>query len=222
MKNMMDWFGKRKEDSVQTGVRKHGLAVLDVVSELGRAIASMADGDAKSTQKSIDRMILSEREADRIEDRLTASISTGELSAQSREDLMRLIRKTDKTADWALQGGIHIQMVVETGVAVPPQMWEALKQMSTELTLGVKLLIKALENMTSNPQETLRTVEAVKDQERIIDQIHFATLKKILMSDMDYKGVMLMKGLVEAIETSADACKSCADTLAVLMTTKKA
>lgn len=220
MKNMMDWFGKRKGDSVQAGMRRHARIVLDVASEVGKSISSMIDGDTSSTLKSIDRMILSEREADRIEDRLCEEITGGELSVLERDDLLRIVRKTDKVADWAMEAGIHIQLVVEMGSSIPPQIWDAMRLMSTELTLAVKMLIRALESM-SNPAELKRSIEAVKDQERIVDQINFANVKKILMSDMDYKSVMLMKGLVEAMEHSADACKSCVDTLSLLMTARK-
>lgn len=221
MKNLLDWFGKRKGNSVQAGMRKHGLAVLDVVSEVNRAITSMSDGDPASTLKGIDRMILSEREADRIEDRLCAEITGGEISVQEREDLLRVVRKTDKVADWATQAGIHIQLSVEIGAVIPEQIWDAMKLMSTELVLAVKMLLKAYENLSVSSAELERSIEAVKDQERIIDQINFASVKKILMSDMECKGIMLMKGLVESLEMSADACKSCADTLSVLMAARK-
>lgn len=221
VKDLLGWFGKRKGGTVQAGLRKHSLAVLDVVSEVGRAIAAMGEGDQAATLKSIDRMILSEREADRIEDRLRADITTGELSTQEREDLLRIVRKTDKIADWATQAGIHIQMGVEIGASVPQHIWESMKLMSTELILAVRMLVKAYENLTSNPSEIGRNVEAVKDQERIIDQINFANVKKVLMTDMDYKSTMLMKGLVDSMEMSADACKSCADTLSVLMSARK-
>lgn len=221
VKDLLDWFGKRKGNAVQAGMRKHALAVLDVVSEIGRAISSMTDGDTQSAMKSIDRMILSEREADRIEDRLCEDITGGELSVQEREDLLRIVRKTDKVADWATEAGIHIQMAVEVGATIPPQAWGSVKMMSTELILEVKMLIKAMENLSASAAEVARSIEAVKDQERIIDQINFATVKKIYMSDMDVRGIMLMKGLVEAIEMSADACKSCADTLSVLMAARR-
>ena len=219
--NMLEWFGKRKGNSVQTGARKHALAVLDVVSEIGRAVNAMAETDVQAALKCIDRMILSEREADRIEDRLCEAITGGEVSVQEREDLLRLVRKMDKVADWAAQAGIYIQMVVETGVTIPAQIWDPMKLMISELILEVKMLIKAIENLGSNNEETARAIEAVKDQERIIDQINFTTTKKILMADMDYKALMLMKGLVEALETSSDACKSCVDSLSILMNARK-
>jgi len=221
IRDLLDWFGRRKGDSVHNGMRKHSLAVLDVISDVGRAVAAMCASDAQTALKCIDRMILSEREADRIEERLCADITGGELSVQEREDLLRIARKTDKVAGWAMEAGIHIQMSIEIGVFVPAEIWDSMKLMSSELVLAAKMLVKAYENIVSNPSETERAIEAVKDQERVIDQIHFANVKKMLMTDMDYKATMLMRGLVESMETSADACKSCAETLSMLMTARR-
>ena len=220
-RQILDWFGKRKEDSMQAGTRKHGLAVLDAVSEVERAVEAMRAGDVQFTLKCIDRMILSEREADKLEDRLSEAAAAGDLSSQAREDLMRLARSTDKVANWATKAGMHMQMIIDCDIKVPPQIWDAAKLMATELTLATKLLIKSYENLTVSPAETLRIATAVREQEKVIDNIYYATIKKILVADMDYRATMLMKGLVESLEESADACKHCAEILTMLLKSRK-
>ena len=220
-RQILDWFSKRKEDSMQEGTRKHGLAVLDAVSEVERAVEAMRAGDVQFTLKCIDRMVLSEREADKLEDRLSEAAAAGDLTAQVREDLIRLARMTDKVANWATKAGIHMQMIIECNVRIPPQIWDAVKLMSAELTLAAKLLIKSYENLAMDVNEALRIAGTVRDQEKVIDQIYYATMKKLLMSDMDYKGTMMMKGLVEALEESADACKHSAEILTMLLKSRK-
>ena len=220
-RQLLDWFSKRKEDSMQEGTRKHGLAVLDAVSEVERAVEAMRAGDIQFTLKCIDRMILSEKEADKLEDRLAEAATAGDLSAQVREDLIRLAKTTDKVANWATKAGIHMQMIIECNIRVPPHVWDAAKLMATELTLAAKLLIKAYENLTVSVSESLRIATAVRDQEKVIDQIYYATVKKLFMSDMDYRGTMLMKGLVESLEESADACKHSAEILTMLLKSRK-
>lgn len=220
IKNMLDWFAKRKGDLVQSGNRSHGLVVLDVVNEVNNAIIAMSVDDKQTALKSLDRLILSEREADRIEDKLTLSVSDGSLSMQEREDLLHFIKKSDKIADWATEAGTYIQMVIDTETEVPQHIWESSKQMSNELILAMRMLIKAIENLGTDKSETQRCVESIKDQERIIDQMHYTISKKILMSDMDYKGLMLMRGVVQALEESSDACKDCAETIMILISAR--
>ena len=220
IKSMLDWFAKRKGDFVQSGNRSHSLVILDVVNENNNAITAMSVGDKQTVLKCLDRMILSEREADRIEDKLSLSISDGSLSMQEREDLLHFIKKSDKIADWATESGIYIQMVIDTETEVPQYLWESAKQMSNELILAVRMLIKAIENLGTNKSEAQRCVESIKDQERIIDQMHYTISKKILMSNMDYKGLMLMRGVVQALEESSDSCKDCAETIMILISAR--
>ena len=220
-RNILEWFGKRKEDSMQAGTRKHGLAVLDVVSEVERAAEAMRAGDTRFTLKCIERMILSEKEADKLEDRISESLAGGEVSVQVREDLLRLARNTDKVANWATKSGVYIQMIIECNIPVPADVWDAVKTMATELTLATKLLIKAYENLVVDFNESIRAAVAVRDQEKVIDHIHYSTVKKILMSDMDHRGMTVMRDVVEALEESADSCKACAEILTILIKSRK-
>lgn len=217
MKDMLEWFSRRTGGVVQKGSRSHGLIVLDTVVELEKALKAMSDGDKQTALKCIDRVILNEREADRIEDSLCREIVDGSLKSQEREDLLHLIKKTDKISDKANEAGLYLQLIIETETEVPKYLWDAAKQMTSELVLSVRLLIMAFENMGKNKGEVQRHIGSINDQERLIDQMDYANFRRILMSDMDHKGILLMRGLTESLEKAADASNSCAETLAVLM-----
>ena len=220
-KGIMSWFTKRKEDSVRLGSRGHGLVVLDAVSELDMAINAMAKGQRVEAVKCIERLILSEREADRLEDKLCAEISGGELSVQEREDLIHFVRKMDQIANWAKEASLHIQLVMETNASVPEDIWVEASKMSAEVIPAVKYLVKALESMLSNHTETVRNIDAVIDQEKIVDGMYFNAIKHIHLSPMDPRAVMLMRELIFSLEMAADACKACADTISILMVTRR-
>ncbi|MDR3206109.1 MAG: DUF47 family protein, partial [Candidatus Methanoplasma sp.] len=153
-KGMLGWFGRRKEDSVRTGSRSHGLAVMDAAIELDLAIQAMSKGDRTAAMKCIERLILCEREADRIEDRLCAEISGGELSVQEREDLIHFVRKMDHIANWAKEAALHIQLIKETDSEVPEDIWNQIGKMSSEIMPAVKHLIKAVESLALDSAET--------------------------------------------------------------------
>lgn len=220
-KGMLGWFGKRKEDTVRTGSRSHGLAVLDAVTELDTAILEMSKGDQAAAMKAVDRLILCEREADRIEDRLCAEVSGGELSVQEREDLIHFVRKMDHIANWSKEASLHIQLIKETNSEVPENIWLEIKKMSDELIPAVKHLIKAVENLSSDSAETVRNIDAVNDQERIVDTLYFEAIKRVHLSSMDPKSVMLVRELILSLEMAADTCKACADTLTILLTSRR-
>jgi len=217
----MDWFGKRKEDTVRVGSRGHGIIVLDAVSELDMALKAMEKGNKDVAMKCIERLILSEREADRIEDRLCIDISGGEMSVQEREDLIHFIRKMDHIANWAKEASIHIQLIIETNALVPEDVWKSISKMSTELIPAVKCLIKAIESMKGDPAETVRNVDSVNDQERIIDGLYYSTIKQVHLSDMGPKEIMLVRELILTLEMAADTCKSCGDTMTILIASRR-
>jgi predicted phosphate transport protein (TIGR00153 family) len=171
--------------------------------------------------KCIERLMKSEREADRIEDKLCAEVSGGELSVQEREDLIHFIRKMDQIANWAKEGAIHIQLLKETNALVPDYIWAEVGKMSAELIPAVKQLVNIVESMDSGSTETVRNIEAVYDQEKIVDGLFFTCIKQTHLSPMDPRAVMLMRELIFTIEMAADTCKTCADTIAIMLVARR-
>lgn len=220
-RGMMGWFAKRKEETVRIGSRSHGLVVLDAVTELNLAIAAMKKGDHVDAMKCIERLMISEREADRIEDKLCAEVSGGELSVQEREDLIHFIRKMDQIANWSKEGALHIQLLKETNALVPENIWSEMEKMSSELIPAVKYLIKVIETLDSKSTDTLRNIEAVYDQEKIVDGLYFSCVKQVHLSSMDPRAVMLARELILSIEMAADTCKTCADTISILLSSRR-
>jgi len=220
-KPLLEWFGRRREDFVLKGMREHGLIIIDSVNELERAVTAMSKGDDDTAMGAINRLVLSEKEADRIEDRLAFKLSKGDLDPREREDLMHLVRKMDRIADWAMEGAIHVQLVIEAGIEIPVHIWDALRAVCNELTLASKMLLRAVERLGADEDDTLKCIQSIKSQERVIDELNVSTLAKILMADMDFRGTMMAKGLLEAVEKSADRCKDCADTIHILITSRR-
>lgn len=221
-KGLLDWFVKRKGEKIDTGSRAHGLVVHDAVNELANAVAAMGRGDADAAAKSVDRIVLCEREADRVEETLTSEMAKGSLTIQEREDLLHFIKKTDKIADWCLDAGTYVQLIIETGIRIPNPVWESMSAMTKELQLAVKLLVSAIDCLQQGApmEDATRCVESVKDQERVVDSMYYTGLKKVLVSDMDFRGVMLARSLFDDIEEAADACKNCAETIILIISTR--
>lgn len=203
------------------GSRSHGLVVQDAVTELDLALIAMGRGDQVNAMKCIERLMLLEREADKIEDKLCADVSGGELSVQEREDLIHLIRKMDQIANWSKEGAIHVQLLMETKALVPDYIWAEVEKMAAELIPAVKHLVKTVENIGSSSTETTGSIEAVYDQEKIIDELYFSCIKHVHLSPMDPRAVMLVRELIFSLEMAADTCKTCADTISIMLVARR-
>ena len=217
----MGWFSKRKEEVVRMGSRGQGLIILDVATELNLTLKAMVKGDVVNAMKCIERLMLLEKEADRLEDKLCADVSGGELSVQEREDLIHLIRKMDQITNWCKEGAIHIQLLKETNALVPEYIWVEIEKMSAELIPAAKSLIKIIQTADNFSNESLKNIEAVSDQEKIIDEMYFSCIKQVHLSPMDPRAVMLVRELIFSIEMAADVFKDCADAFNMMFAARR-
>lgn len=218
--DLLGWFGKRKENVVGDGLRSMFLSVQDCVSELGKAVRSMGDGDIPSAKKAIDRLFICEREADSQEDELCNQISIGELGPQEREDLMHFIRKTDKIANWSKEAAINISLVMEVGLEIPKAVWDMVAQSVSDLETEVRNLSNAV-SMMGVGGDIMECIRGVRAMERTIDLAYFDITKAVFSSEMDHRAIILMSRVIDAIEMAADTCKACSDTVAILHYAKK-
>ena len=220
-KNIIGWFGKRKEGVLQEGMRAHALSVLDCVTELGNAMPSLENGDRQAARKAIDRLYVLEHEADAKEDVLCNQMNIGELSPQEREDFMHFVKKTDGIANWCKEAAIHLQLVDDVGAVIPRSVWEMLSGTVSDLESEVNGLINAIKILGSGSDGLMECIEGVKDQERRVDEAYLAITRAILMSDMDFRSMMLATKVLDALEEAADTCKGCAETISILFYAKR-
>ncbi len=217
-KNLLNWFGKRKENVVQDGLRSHALSVFDCVNELGQALRAMENGDTQRAMQAVERLFVNEREADALEDQVCAQLSIGELSLLEREDLLQFVRETDNIANWGKEAALHVMLIKETQAQVPTDIWNCLARMTSILESEVNYLMNAIKLLGSGSGDEIRAcIEGVKEEERRIDQETFNITKQVHLSDMEIKSIMLTRNVIDAIEMAADTCKNCADTISILI-----
>ena len=221
-RSLLEWLGKRREDFVMKGIRMHSLAVVDVINELDRAIRAVSKGDNETAIGALSRLMLSEKEADNLEEKISEELSKGDLRPREREDLLHLIRRMDYVADWAKDAGQHIILIIETGLEVPNDIWVALQRISLELDTAAKLLRKSIENLGIDEAEAVKNERGVESQEHIIDELYFETKRRILFSGMDIRGLLLMKDILHAMEMSSDSCKDSADMIHIILVSRVA
>ncbi|MBQ8179337.1 MAG: DUF47 family protein [Candidatus Methanomethylophilaceae archaeon] len=219
-KNLLGWFGKRKSNVVHNGMEAHAISVLDCVLELGMALRAMGAGEGSEASRCIDRLIVNEREADAQEDELSVQLSIGDLSSQEREDLLHFVRKTDHIANWCKEAALHIQLIRETGAAVPAGIWALMVSTASDLETEVKFLVNGIHMMGTGEGDIRTCIEGVKSQESLIDNATYNLTKEIHMSDMDYRATMLSSKIVDSLEQAADTCKGCADTIGILLVSR--
>jgi len=78
-RSLMEWFGKRREALVIRGLKDHVRAVGDATAELYKAVTALCNSDTEKAVEAVNRMLLSEKEADTIEERVSMELSKGDM-----------------------------------------------------------------------------------------------------------------------------------------------
>lgn len=219
-RSLLEWFGKRRESLVIKGLRDHVIAVGDATAELNKAVTALCNSDKEKAMDALTRMLLSEKEADNIEERISVELSKGDMEPKERELLMRLVRRMDFIADWSKESGMNLQLILEAKVKVPVNLWTHYHEMTIELERTTKELRASIEQLGVNEELADKHSREVERLEHVLDELYFVTKKEILFSDIDPRAVFLLRDMLHGIENAADSCKDVADIIHILLTSE--
>ncbi len=219
-RSLLEWFGKRRESLVIKGLRDHVIAVGDATAELNKAETALCNSDKEKAMDALTRMLLSEKEADNIEERISVELSKGDMEPKERELLMRLVRRMDFIADWSKESGMNLQLILEAKVKVPVNLWTHYHEMTIELERTTKELRASNEQLGVNEELADKHSREVERLEHVLDELYFVTKKEILFSDIDPRAVFLLRDMLHGIENAADSCKDVADIIHILLTSE--
>ncbi len=219
MSELVKWFEKRRETRALTTVQRHLAITTGIVEDLEKAIVAAIAKDEKEMRKCIERVSISEREADNLRRRVMDEISRGELSPMDREDLLDLVKKVDTVADWSREstrilGAIPIEQVPKSLKDEMLEMVKGSKQCATSLQ-------KCVNKMMTKPEEALQAADVVEREEEKVDDTHEKTRILIGKEDLPRAGVaVLINELFETIEMIADSCEDACDQVRIIMVRK--
>jgi hypothetical protein len=190
-----------------------------IVEDLEKAMRASIKGDKKETERCIQRVASSEKEADGLRRNVMDEISTGELSPTDREDLMNLVKKVDMVADWSRESTRILGAIPMENVPV------SIKDESIEMVVNVKecavSLQKCVNSIMKKPEEALKAADTVERQEEKVDDIHEKARILLGKEDIQKAGVAVLIGqLFEAIEMIADSCEDACDQVRVIIVRK--
>jgi predicted phosphate transport protein (TIGR00153 family) len=219
LSELIKWFAKRKETKALMTVQRHLALTTGIVEDLEKAMRASIKGDKKETERCIQRVASSEKEADGLRRNVMDEISTGELSPTDREDLMNLVKKVDMVADWSRESTRILGAIPMENVPV------SIKDESIEMVVNVRdcavSLQKCVNSIMTKPEEALKAADTVERQEEKVDDIHEKARILLGKEDIQRAGVAVLIGqLFEAIEMIADSCEDACDQVRVIIVRK--
>ncbi len=216
-KALLDWFGRRRGHEAVRLAQEHVLKVMDTTAEMDNALGAMVAGDRDGVLSSLRRVELNEKAADSVETAMFEALTTGEIASKDREDLMRLVRRVDHVADWIKVAARNLQIIIESGTEIPPDVWTHYKEMSKNTLDCARALKETVDAFGKDADAVRRHRHRVEQLERLIDDLYFDVKKNLVSATAEPGAVILLNDLLEGIENAADYCKGSADMLYILV-----
>ena len=217
-KALASWFRKRRETSVLDLAKEHLLKVLDTAREMDNAIKSIAAGDKADALKAIERVVLAEKAADNIEITMTESLATGDIAPKEREDIMHLIKRLDHIADWIKSGARNLQIIIESGMDVSPDVWAKFRVMTLKGVSAVTALKAQLDSLGVDHKAVARYASDVDRLEHEVDDDYFSVNKDLMLSNLDPRVVFVLRDLLHSLENSLDNVKGSSELIHIITT----
>ncbi len=212
-KSQLEWFRSRRESRALSMVKEHVTKVVDAAEELDNITDAAVRNRQDELASAFKRLILNEKAADNVEINLVQELSRGELPPKDREDLMRLVHSVDLIADWLKVSGKNIDLLQESGITIPPEVWSSFKEM-TKNTLDCARALKAMIDVYGvDYDRMIKARDEVKRLENVVDDLYFSNRKILVKIHTNPGIVVILNDLLEGIENATDYCKHSSDTL---------
>ena len=216
MSELVKWFEKRRESKAISMMQRHLALTITAVEDLERAVKASVSLNDKETKAAIDRVISSEREADKLRRSVMTELSGGELPSTDREDLMHLMKRVDMVADLCRESTRVLSAI--SMKEVPDSLREAAVKMAEGVKECATALRRAISRTAEKPEEALKAADEVERLEEKVDEL-FENSRRLLGREENLRvgTAILMNELYEAIETAADWCEDACDQLRVII-----
>ncbi len=216
---LREWFSSHREMRILENVNTHLGLTVDCVIELERMVEAASSGAFEEKKNSFKRLSEIEVEADKLRRTLAETLLTrGTLPSDVRADLMELVRTMDWVADWAKEAGRILSLL--DFERIPDKMKELAKKVTIELKNCVLTLRHSINNLTINPDVSLKLAYEVEHIEENIDEL-YTDARKLLLT-LDFSGfktpfLILLNMFFDALEMVADWCENTSDLVRVLV-----
>ena len=194
---------------------------IDTVIELEKAINAALNGNKEKAIASFNKLSSAEHEIDELRRIVFEELTRGNLQSKDREDIMHLVKRLDQMADHVKDASRAVILLLET--EVPKEMWEQFAQTAKDLVVCAKTLLKAIENLGTDPVKAMELAKQIDKIEGQVDEKYLKSKALLLQisKETDAATILLLKDLIEEMEHVADACDDTADYVRILTVSRE-
>ncbi|MHA2238561.1 MAG: DUF47 domain-containing protein [Candidatus Hodarchaeales archaeon] len=215
--SLLHWFKQRRNKVILKSLDQHVGKVLDTCTASIDLLELFKSPDQSKAEKLYNRVSMQERSADHIQDDLANQIAHGLLPPEIREKLFRLVRLTDKTANWIKSASKNLVMLVklEIDTSEHSHTLDYFLELVTLTIESVRVFRRMVNALGVDDQLILDNRQIIEDREREADEVHFAVREEILTisNKQGFSVQFLLIDAARSLENASDAVTNAADVL---------
>ncbi len=206
------WISRRRERYLLKIYLDHLEAVKNVVEKALEAIRFFSKGDLEGTRKAYEEVFREERRADDVKQKLLDELARGMIHPIDREELIRLVVVSDDIADYA-KSGVRRLLYLDPQ-RMPKELLAKIETITAKLLEQVKLAIKATEELTRDPRESIRLANSIERLEEEVDEIRGEAEEQALeMCREDARDCLVALRVIESMEIATDRAEDLGDVI---------
>jgi len=216
-KRSYSWFERRRRIEALNLAQNQITKALDTTTLLDKTMQYFLAEKRKEAVQSIEKLFKTEEDVDSLRREIFKELSKGgALSAESREDLMHLVKRLDTLADYVKDAARCLKMLA--GTDIPKELLENTSRMTSALVKCATTLRGSIEKISEDPAVAIEKAKEVERTEHEIDQNYLDTKPLFIKyaQQMNLGSIVIFDDLIEFIEQAADMCADTADYIMIL------
>jgi predicted phosphate transport protein (TIGR00153 family) len=216
--SLLSWFEKRRKTKTLSLAQNQIVKSINTVMELEKAINALSNNERPEAEQALERLFKEEIEIDDLRRAVFSELTKGTLPPKYREDLRALVSRLDRLADFIKDAARSIQILLEIKIEIPQAIMNINVNMAKTLVNCTVFLSTSLEMLGVNTPQAYEFAKKVDEAEGLIDE-YYLKLKILFYEhaeEINTPTFLVLKDLVEFIESAADMCADIADFIRVL------
>lgn len=189
--------------------------VLDAARELSETFPAIVSNDQQTLNACVEKIMKAEDDVENLRRMLTRELAELGPMVINREDVLRASYDIEEISSYISSAAFRLAGFKFKDFKKTPM----LKDLISVIDLAVEMvqrLNEVVRALTINPSIAIELTNSIQKIERQVDDQYRALTLKLLNELDSFKEVLVLKDIIERIESMADQCLKAADSITVI------
>ncbi|MBS7626030.1 DUF47 family protein [Candidatus Bathyarchaeota archaeon] len=193
--------------------------LVEIVRKLVLMIDSLSTGDNDKIKDQYKEILAIREQSNKLKATLLGEVASLGSLLISREDFLRLTFRLAEITDTAEGVGFRLASAIERKISIDKKIMSEISRLASLILDEVTRMKETLMALTFNPGKAIEMASSVEEIERKIDSTYRTLDIDVLTSKGEVSKILVMKDVIERLESMADLTIDALDQIRVLAIT---